>query len=185
MERSNPFSQHATSLSLENSDLKYTDTMLSARIHEYQNPLVIERISKPIISQGEQVLVKVESTGLCHSDLHLINGDWKNTIPLELPKVPGHEISGTIEEIGESVPGTLFSRGDTVAIFGGWGCGLCVQCKNGDEQLCNFVRWPGITDNGGFSEYILVDSYRSLVRVETHKCNDDRSTCPLQAILEY
>lgn len=81
----------------------------SARIHEYQKPLVIERIPKPIINHGEQVLVRIGSTGLCHSDLYLINGDWKNTIPLELPKVPGREIAGTIEEIGESVPEKLFN----------------------------------------------------------------------------
>jgi alcohol dehydrogenase, propanol-preferring len=141
------------------------DTMLSARIHEYQKPLAIERIPKPTINHREQVLVRVEATGLCHSDLHLINGDWKKTIPLELPKVPGHEIAGSIEEIGESVPKNLFSRGNIVAVSGGWGCSICVHCKNGDEQLCNSARWPGITDNGGFSEYILVDSYRFLVRV--------------------
>ncbi len=54
-------------------------TMLSARIHEYQKPLVIERILKPAVNHGEQVLVRIEATGLCHSDLHLINGDWKKT----------------------------------------------------------------------------------------------------------
>jgi hypothetical protein len=47
---------------------------------------------------------KVGATGLCHSDLHLVNGDWKKNIHLQLPKIPGHEIAGGIEEIGDSGP---------------------------------------------------------------------------------
>lgn len=74
------------------------------------------------VIHGEQVLVKVGATGLCHSDLHLINGDWKKSIPLRLPKIPGHEIAGWIEEIGDSVPEGLLQEGGMVAVFGGWGC---------------------------------------------------------------
>lgn len=60
-------------------------TMLSARIHEYQKPLILEETRRPVIVKGEQVLVRVGATGLCHSDLHLINGNWRDTIPLNLP----------------------------------------------------------------------------------------------------
>ena len=141
--------------------------MLSARIHQYQSPLIIENIEQPVITKGEQVLVKVGATGLCHSDLHLINGDWKNSIPLQLPTTPGHEIAGWVEEIGDSVPKVLLDKGDMVAVFGGWGCGICIHCKNGDEQMCNYVKWPGITTDGGFAQYILVDSYRFLVKVQS------------------
>src|SRR5438093_820315 len=65
-----------------NKDQKNKDaaTILSARIHEYQKPLSIDYIAKPTISAGEQVLLKVAAAGLCHSDLHLINGDWKDII---------------------------------------------------------------------------------------------------------
>ena len=52
------------------------ETILSARIHEYRKPLTIDRIAKPIVGSGEQVLLKVGAVGLCHSDLHLINGEW-------------------------------------------------------------------------------------------------------------
>lgn len=61
------------------------DTMLFATIHQYQNPLMLQQTPKPKIIRGEQVLVKVAATGLCHSDLHLINGDWKKSVPLQLP----------------------------------------------------------------------------------------------------
>ena len=147
------------------------DTMLSATIHQYQSPLVLQQTPKPKIIHGEQILVKVGATGLCHSDLHLVNGDWKKSIPLQLPKIPGHEIAGWIEEIGDSVPEGLLQKGDEVAVFGGWGCGICTQCKNGNEQLCNYAKWPGITVDGGFSEYILVDSYRFLIKIQGEEVN--------------
>ncbi len=142
------------------------EMMLSARIHEYQKPLVVESVSKPSNIHGEAVVVKVGAAGLCHSDLHLINGEWKDAIPLVLPKTPGHENAGWVEEIGDTVPEGLFSKGDLVAIFGGWGCGICSFCKRGDEQLCISPRWPGLSQSeGGYSEYIIVPSYRFLVKV--------------------
>ena len=105
------------------------DTILSARIQEYQNPLAIERIPKPTITSGDQVLVKVAASGLCHSDLHLVNGEWKNVLPIPLPITPGHEVAGWVEEIGDSVPQGFLDKGDLVAIFGGWGCGVCIVQK--------------------------------------------------------
>ena len=143
------------------------ETMLSARIHKYQEPLAIDTVSKPKVAHGEEVLVRVGAAGLCHSDLHLINGEWKDVLPLKLPKTPGHEVAGWIEEIGESVPETAeMKEGDLVAVFGGWGCGICIYCKRGDEQLCNFPRWPGLSAyDGGYSEYIIVPSYRFLIKV--------------------
>lgn len=78
----------------ENQPTHRPTTMLSARIHEYQKPLILEETLRPVIIKGEQVLVKVGATALCHSDLHLINGGWKDTIPLNLPLIPGHEVAG-------------------------------------------------------------------------------------------
>ncbi len=63
---------------------------------------MLQQTPKPKIIHGEQILVKVGATGLCHSDLHLVNGDEEKH-PLQLPKIPGHENAGWIEEIGDSV----------------------------------------------------------------------------------
>jgi propanol-preferring alcohol dehydrogenase len=140
-------------------------TMVAARIHKYQEPLVVGSIPRPRVINGESVLVKVGAAGLCHSDLHLINGEWKDAIPLSLPKTPGHEIAGWVEEIGDNVPEGLLEKGDLVAIFGGWGCGICTFCKRGDEQMCASASWPGLSEyDGGFSEYMFVPSYRFLVK---------------------
>jgi propanol-preferring alcohol dehydrogenase len=94
-----------------------------------------------------------------------MNGDWKKSIPLKLPITPGHEIAGRIEEIGNAVPQQFLQKGDAVAVFGGWGCGMCISCKGGDEQSCAYANWPGIMTNGGFAEYMVVDSYRFLVKI--------------------
>lgn len=93
--------------------------MLSARIHNYQRPLDLDNIEEPKIEQDNQVLLRVGATGLCHSDLHLINGDWREVIPLNLPIIPGHEIAGWVEELGCAVPKDLIQKGDMVAVFGG------------------------------------------------------------------
>jgi propanol-preferring alcohol dehydrogenase len=131
----------------------------SARIHEYDKPLELDNSTKPVISRDE-VLVKVGA--------HLISGEWKDIIPLNLPKTPGHEIAGWIEDVGKSVPENIMKPGDLVAVFGGWGCGWCIHCKSGGEQLCAFAKWPGLSSfDGGFSEYILVPSYRFLVNVRS------------------
>ena len=61
----------------------------SARIHEYNKPLEMDNISKPVISRDKEVLVKIGDSGLCHSYLHLIGGEWKDITPLNLPKTPG------------------------------------------------------------------------------------------------
>jgi propanol-preferring alcohol dehydrogenase len=138
----------------------------AARIHKYGASLVVDNIQKPVITCPEEVIVKVGATGLCHSDLHLINGNWQRSQPLDLPKTPGHEIAGWVEETGVSVPERI-KRGDLVAVFGGWGCGYCVYCKRGDEQMCQDAKWPGLSKyDGGFSEYVLVPSYRFLVKVD-------------------
>src|SRR5919109_4478091 len=101
----------------------------AGRIHKYSSPLEIDYIQKPAISSLEQVIVKVGATGLCHSELHLINGDWEKTLPLNLPKTPGHEIAGWVGQIGNEVPANSIKKSDLLAVFGGWGCGYCLFCK--------------------------------------------------------
>lgn len=75
--------------------------MLLARIHEYKKPLVIEELEVPLAISGEQVLLRVASTGLCHSDSYLIDGELKDVI---LPSKPGHEVAGWVEKAGDLVP---------------------------------------------------------------------------------
>jgi propanol-preferring alcohol dehydrogenase len=71
-----------------------------------------------------------------------------------------------VEETGALVPKSI-KKGDLVAVFGGWGCGYCIFCKRGDEQMCQYAKWPGLSDYaGGFSEFISIPSYRFLVKAD-------------------
>lgn len=152
----------------------------AARIHEYGKHLLLDSLPIPRINRDEEVLVRVGATGLCHSDLHLIDGEWKKIIPLDLPKTPGHEVAGWVEDIGNSVPSNLLKPGDLVAVFGGWGCGICLYCKNGDEHMCESAKWPGLSSyDGGFSEYILVPSYRFLIKVHLSAGMSPEKLAPL------
>lgn len=138
--------------------------MKAARLHEYGKPLQIDEVDIPKVS-GQSVLVKVAGAGVCHSDVHFIKGEWKDSLPVKLPLTVGHETAGYVEEVGDLVEG--LSKGDPVAVFGGWGCGTCPNCKSGDEQLCDLPRWPGISQsNGGYAEYIHVPSHRFLARAD-------------------
>ena len=111
--------------------------LLSARIHEYKKPLVIDELQIPLAISGEQVLLRVAATGLCHSDLHLIDGELKDVIPLNLPNTPGREVAGWVEKAGDLVPQDFVAEGDLTTVFLGWSCGVCHYCKSGDEQLCH------------------------------------------------
>ncbi len=95
------------------------DLMKSARIHAYREPLKVEEVPKPGMPHGEEVLVRIGGIGLCHSDLHIMQGDWASSIPVQLPKTLGHEVAGWVEEVGDSVPSASSAGG---LVKGGLGC---------------------------------------------------------------
>lgn len=136
--------------------------MKAARLHEYNKSLQLDEVDLPK-PRGEEVIVKVGAAGICHSDIHFMHGEWRDALPVKLPLTIGHETAGYVEEVGESVRG--LAKGDVVAVFGGWGCGVCQACKGGDEQLCIFPAWPGLSQSdGGYAEYMRVPTYRFLVK---------------------
>jgi alcohol dehydrogenase, propanol-preferring len=119
----------------------------------------------PIPEPGPgEVLLKVGGAGACHSDLHLLELP-AGTRPFTLPFTLGHENAGWVETMGPGVTG--FARGDPVIVYGPWGCGLCVNCRQGMENYC---QGPGMPSpgglggkDGGMAEYLLVPSTRYLV----------------------
>ena len=108
------------------------------------------------------VLIEIEYAGICHSDIHTVNGDWG---PQPFPVVPGHEIVGTVTGVGSDV--TRNQVGDRVGV--GCmvnSCGTCTNCRNGDEQYCLAGMVPtyagtdrdGSTTQGGYSSHVVVDA---------------------------
>jgi propanol-preferring alcohol dehydrogenase len=124
--------------------------MKAARYYGPEQPLRIEEVQKPKISKGD-VLVRVRAAGLCHTDLHFLDGTlkpWKGTLPLTL----GHEVAGDIVETGANVKN--FKKGDKVAISNVLSCGECNYCKTGHENLCSNLDQVGFTVDGGYADYV-------------------------------
>jgi propanol-preferring alcohol dehydrogenase len=125
--------------------------MRAAVVHAFDKPLVIEEVATPAPGPGE-VLVKIETSGLCHTDIHAARGDWP--LKPDLPFIPGHEGVGTVALTGADV--TRVREGDRVAVpWLGWACGQCEHCVSGWETLCLDQRPTGYFTNGGYAEYVL------------------------------
>lgn len=112
-----------------------------------------------------QVLLKVSAAGVCHSDIAVMSRPAEN-FPYELPLTLGHEGAGTVAALGQGVTG--LEIGEPMAVYGPWGCGLCVNCAQGKENYClNAARLgifpPGLGAPGAIAEYLLVDDKRHLI----------------------
>jgi alcohol dehydrogenase, propanol-preferring len=127
--------------------------MKAAVLHALAEPLSVEEWPLPQPGAGE-VLIKVAACGVCHSDLHLARGDWDLLKPItKLPLVLGHEVTGTIEALGEGVDS--FAVGDRVGVpWLHYTCGDCEYCRAGRETLCSKQQVTGCTVDGGFAEFI-------------------------------
>lgn len=126
-------------------------TYRAAVVHELGGPLAVEDVqSKPL--EAAQIRVRVEASGLCHTDIHAANGDWP--VKPEPPFVPGHEGVGTVVELGAGV--TEVAIGDRVAMpWLGYACGTCDHCVSGWETLCLEQKNTGYSIDGGFGEYAV------------------------------
>ncbi|MDE1869019.1 MAG: zinc-dependent alcohol dehydrogenase family protein [Candidatus Micrarchaeota archaeon] len=114
-------------------------------------PLEPSNVANPKPASNE-LLVRVMACGLCHTDLHIIEGELD---PRKLPIVPGHQIAGIVEAAGTGAK--RFKKGDRVGIT--WinsTCGKCRYCKTGRENLCDSAKFTGYTVNGGYAEYATV-----------------------------
>ena len=157
--------------------------MKAARIVKLNEPLQVQELQTPT-PKGTQILVKVQSVGVCHSDVHVWEGYYEGIggQPLKTtdrgvkyPLTPGHEIAGIVEGLGEQVEG--FSKNERVLIYPWIGEGLCPACRIGEENLCDKPRSLGIYTDGGYAQYVLVPSYKYLVKIGNDMDTD--TTAPL------
>jgi propanol-preferring alcohol dehydrogenase len=127
----------------------------AAILHSQQpienNPLKLEKIEIPEIGERE-ILIKINACGICHTDLHIIEGELP---PVKLPIIPGHQIVGIVEKTGSKV--SRFKVGDKIGVP--WlnsTCQECEFCIRGKENLCNNAKFTGYHVNGGFAEYTKI-----------------------------
>ena len=114
-------------------------------------PLAVEEVPTPAPGPGE-ILVRVEASGLCHTDIHAAHGDWP--VKPTPPFIPGHEGVGIVERVGPGV--TEVALGDRVAMpWLGYACGMCDYCVSGWETLCLEQQNMGYSIDGGFAEYAM------------------------------
>jgi len=142
----------------------------AAQIIEPNKPLKIYEVDTPTAT-GKQVVVKVKAVGVCHSDLHLWEGGYDTgdgfmkvtDRGVKFPVIPGHEIVGTVSEIGDSVEG--IKTGDDVLVYPWIGCGNCPTCEKGDTNLCEAPQSLGVFQDGGYAEYSLIPDYKFLAKI--------------------
>jgi propanol-preferring alcohol dehydrogenase len=128
--------------------------MRAAVVRSFDKPLTLEDVPTPEPGHG-QVLIEVETSGICHTDIHASHGDWP-TKPTP-PFIPGHEVIGRVVRLGAGV--TRLSEGQRVAVpWLGWACGSCEYCASGRETLCPQQRITGYTVNGGYAQFLLGES---------------------------
>jgi propanol-preferring alcohol dehydrogenase len=127
--------------------------MKAAILREFGGPIAVEEVETPAPAAGE-VLIKVEACGVCHSDLHLAQGDWDMLRPItKMPLIGGHEIAGVVTALGDGV--TDLKVGERVGVpWLHWTCGDCEYCRAGRETLCGKQKITGCTVDGGFAEYV-------------------------------
>ena len=114
------------------------------------NPLESTDLSEPIPGPGE-VRIRVKACGLCHTDLHEVEGDL--VLP-KLPLIPGHQIVGVVDALGSDA--RRFRAGDRVGLpWLNWTCGQCSFCRSGRENLCDRARFTGYHVDGGYAEYTV------------------------------
>lgn len=123
-----------------------------------------------------QVLLKVEAAGLCHSDLHVFEG-----LDVGDKYVMGHEIYGSVALKGDDV--SHLEVGDKVAAFGPNACGVCTMCRLGHDNDCERMEWYGLGKDGGYQEYLLVKDPRNLIKVPSEIDNPAVSAVITDAML--
>jgi propanol-preferring alcohol dehydrogenase len=127
--------------------------MKAAVVHEFGQPLSIDDVDRPEPGPDE-ILVRVQASGVCHTDLHAAEGDWP--VQPTLPLIPGHEGVGYVAGVGRNV--RHVKEGDAVGVP--WlysACGRCEHCRGGWEPLCHQQENAGYSVDGGYADYVVAD----------------------------
>lgn len=135
--------------------------MKAVRLHEYRTSPSVDEVPQPDLQGPQDVLVRIGGAGVCRTDLHLIDGWFKDLLPpVEIPLTLGHENAGWVEAVGDAVTSTRV--GQAVIVHPLRTCGVCWGCRHGEDMYCADGLFPGVTVDGGYAEYLRTHE-RSIV----------------------
>jgi len=122
---------------------------------QVRRPGVLELVERAVTEPAMgQVRIRIEACGVCHSDRWTVEGD---IVPIEYPRVPGHEVVGRIEALGDGVDGWTVGQRIGIGFLAG-PCGKCVACRRGDFTRCSNQMWTGVHYDGGYAEIMLANA---------------------------
>ena len=137
--------------------------MKAVRLHQYEELPKVEEVAEPKITGPLDVLVRIGGAGLCRTDLHIIEGQWKEKSGVILPYTLGHENAGWVHGIGSAVSNVAV--GDTVIVHPLITCGLCRACRAGDDMHCANNAFPGVSIDGGMANFLKTTA-RAVVKLD-------------------
>ena len=138
-------------------------TMRAVQVVGYHANLEMAEVPVPEPTGPFDVVVRIGGAGVCRTDLHILEGQWKEKSGVALPYTIGHENAGWVHAVGPAV--TNVAEGDKVIVHPLITCGLCRACRSGDDVHCENSAFPGIDTDGGYADYLLT-SARSVVRID-------------------
>ncbi|MFJ9779932.1 NAD(P)-dependent alcohol dehydrogenase [Amycolatopsis sp. NPDC101161] len=137
--------------------------MKAVQVVGYGSPLKMTDVPEPEVTGPYDVIVRIGGAGVCRTDLHILEGQWKEKSGVTLPYTIGHENAGWVHAVGSAV--TNVAEGDKVIVHPLITCGLCRACRFGDDVHCEQSQFPGIDTAGGYADY-LKTSARSVVKLD-------------------
>ena len=137
--------------------------MKAVRMHKYEERPTVDDVPDPAITGPLDVIVRIGGAGLCRTDLHIVEGQWAERSGVQLPYTIGHENAGWVQEIGEGV--THVAPGDTVILHPQATCGLCRNCRAGQDMHCSNPVFPGLNADGGMADYLKTGA-RAVVKID-------------------
>ena len=136
--------------------------MKAVRLHAYGQRPRVEEVADPKITNPHDVIVRIGGAGLCRTDLHIVEGQWRDKSHVKLPYILGHENAGWVHTVGSAVE--HIAVGDTVIVHPLISCGFCRYCRAGDDMHCSHGAFPGIDVDGGFAEFLKTGA-RAVVKL--------------------
>ncbi|KXT18872.1 hypothetical protein AC579_3559 [Pseudocercospora musae] len=137
--------------------------MRSVKVVGYHQNLEMQDSPEPKIESPLDVVVKIGAAGVCRTDIHILEGQWKEKSGVKLPYTIGHENAGWIHAVGQAVTG--LEVGDPVILHPLVTCGLCRACRFGDDVHCENSTFPGINVDGGYAEFMKTTA-RSVIKLD-------------------